>query len=60
MAVASVAGGAALIEARDNDAAAVREAVSSPGGVTLKGLAALEAAGLEQAFEDATQAVIGK
>jgi pyrroline-5-carboxylate reductase len=60
MAVASVAGGAALIEARDNDAAAVRKAVSSPGGVTLKGLAALDEAGLKQAFEDATQAVIGK
>lgn len=60
MAVASVVGGAALIEARHNDAAAVREAVSSPGGVTLKGLAALEEAGLKQAFENATQAVIGK
>lgn len=60
MAVASVAGGAALIAARDNDAAAVREAVSSPGGVTLKGLAALEDAGLRRAFADATEAVIGK
>jgi pyrroline-5-carboxylate reductase len=60
MAVASAAGGAALIAARDNDAAAVREAVSSPGGVTLKGLAALEAAGIKQAFADATEAVIGK
>jgi pyrroline-5-carboxylate reductase len=60
MAVASMAGGAALIEARDNDAAAVREAVSSPGGVTLKGLAALDQAGLRQAFDDATRAVIGK
>ena len=59
MAVASVAGGAALIESRDNDAAAVREAVSSPGGVTLKGLAALDDAGLKQAFENATKAVIG-
>lgn len=60
MAVASVAGGAALIAARDNDAAAVREAVSSPGGVTLKGLAALERGGLRQAFADATEAVISK
>lgn len=60
MAVASVSGGAALIAARDNDAAAVREAVSSPGGVTLKGLAALERGGLRQAFADAAEAVIGK
>lgn len=59
MAVASMAGGAALIKSRDNDAAAVREAVSSPGGVTLKGLAALDESGLKQAFENATQAVIG-
>lgn len=60
MAVASVAGGAALIASRGNDAATVREAVSSPGGVTLKGLAALDEAGIGQAFEDATRAVIGK
>ncbi|HWI21311.1 MAG TPA: pyrroline-5-carboxylate reductase dimerization domain-containing protein [Baekduia sp.] len=59
MAVASLAGGAALIAARQDDAAAVREAVSSPGGVTLKGLAALEAGGIREAFEDATTAVIG-
>lgn len=60
MAVASMAGGAALIASRENDAAAVREAVSSPGGVTLKGLAALNDAGIKQAFDDATKAVIGK
>lgn len=59
MAVASLAGGAALISARDGDAAAVREAVSSPGGVTLKGLAALEQHGIDAAFAAATRAVVG-
>lgn len=60
MAVASLAGGAALIVQNDGQAAAVREAVSSPGGVTLKGLAALDRAGIDKAFSEATDAVVGK
>lgn len=60
MAVASLAGGAALIVHHDGQAATVREAVSSPGGVTLKGLAALEDAGIDRAFAAATDAVVGR
>ena len=43
---ASMAGGAALLQARDMDTLGVRRAVTSPGGVTARGLAALEAGGI--------------
>jgi pyrroline-5-carboxylate reductase len=54
----SLAGGAALLQAKDGDTLAVRRAVTSPGGVTSRGLAALEAGGLRAAFQDALDAVL--
>lgn len=55
---ASMAGGAALLQARGMDTLGVRRAVTSPGGVTARGLAALEAGGLRAAFDDAMDAVL--
>ena len=55
---AAMAGGAALLQARDMDTLGVRRAVTSPGGVTARGLAALEAGGLRAAFDDAMDAVL--
>ena len=55
---ASMAGGAALLRARDMDTLGVRRAVTSPGGVTARGLAALEAGGIRAAFDDAMDAVL--
>jgi pyrroline-5-carboxylate reductase len=56
---ASLAGGAALLEARGMDTLAVRREVTSPGGMTARGLRALERAGLRSAFAEAAAAVIG-
>lgn len=55
---ASMAGGAALLQSRDMDTLGVRRAVTSPGGVTARGLAALEAGGIRAAFDDAMDAVL--
>jgi len=55
---ASMAGSAALLQARGMDTLGVRRAVTSPGGVTAHGLAALEAGGLRAAFDDAMDAVL--
>ena len=55
---ASMAGSAALLQARDMDTLGVRRAVTSPGGVTAHGLAALEAGGIRAAFDDAMDAVL--
>ena len=55
---ANLAGTAALLQARDMDTLAVRRSVTSPGGSTARGLAALEHAGLRAAFDDAMQAVL--
>ena len=41
------------------DTLAVRRSVTSPGGSTARGLAALEHAGVRAAFDDAMQAVLG-
>lgn len=57
---ANLAGTAALLQARDMDTLAVRRAVTSPGGSTARGLAALERAGLRAAFDDAMQAVLAR
>jgi pyrroline-5-carboxylate reductase len=58
--VQTLAGTAELLRRRDNDTHAVRREVSSPGGVTAKGLDALERAGLRAAFSDALDAVLGE
>jgi pyrroline-5-carboxylate reductase len=54
---ASLAGAAALLQAREMDTLAVRREVTSPGGMTARGLRALEQAGLRSAFANAAQAV---
>jgi pyrroline-5-carboxylate reductase len=55
----TMSGTAALIEHRDYDTLAVRREVTSPGGSTARGLAALERAGVRAAFQDAIDAVVG-
>ena len=57
---ANLAGTAALLQARGMDTLAVRRAVTSPGGITAKGLAALEHAGIRAAFDDAMQAMLAR
>jgi pyrroline-5-carboxylate reductase len=59
MVVQTFAGTAALLRARGNDTLAVRREVTSPGGSTARGLAALERAGIRGAFQDALDAVLG-
>jgi pyrroline-5-carboxylate reductase len=54
----TMAGTAALLEERGYDTLAVRREVTSPGGLTAKGLAALERAGIRNAFQMATDAVL--
>jgi pyrroline-5-carboxylate reductase len=56
--VQTLAGTAELLHRRGNDTLAVRREVASPGGVTARGLAALERAGLRAAFSDALDAVL--
>lgn len=55
---ATMSGSAALIEVKHYDTLAVRREVTSPGGSTARGLEALEAAGVRQAFQDAIEAVV--
>jgi pyrroline-5-carboxylate reductase len=57
---ANLGGTAALLQARGMDTLAVRRAVTSPGGVTARGLAALEHGGVRAAFDDAMQAVLAR
>jgi pyrroline-5-carboxylate reductase len=57
--VQTLAGSAELLRAREYDTLAVRREVASPGGLTARGLAALERAGLRSAFDDALDAVLG-
>mgnify|MGYP001071506075 CR=1 FL=1 len=54
----TTAGTAELIAARDHDTLAVRRMVTSPGGSTARGLAALDAGGVRAAFQEAAQAVV--
>jgi pyrroline-5-carboxylate reductase len=56
--VDTAAGTAALLEARDYDTLAVRREVTSPGGITAKGLDALERAGIRSAFQSAIDAIL--
>lgn len=57
--VQTLSGTAELLRRRGYDTLAVRREVTSPGGVTARGLAALEHAGLRSAFDDALDAVLG-
>ncbi len=59
MVVQTFAGTAALLRARGNDTLAVRREVTSPGGSTARGLAALDRAGVRGACHDALDAVLG-
>jgi pyrroline-5-carboxylate reductase len=52
----TMAGTAELL--KDTDTLALRRGVTSPGGTTARGLAALEAGGLRSAFADALDAVV--
>jgi pyrroline-5-carboxylate reductase len=60
MATETAAGALELLHERDHDTLAVRRAVTSPGGITARGLAALERAGLRAAFVDAMDAVLDR
>ena len=55
----TLAGTAQLLRNRDHDTLALRREVTSPGGTTARGLAALERAGVRAAFSDALDAVLG-
>ena len=57
MVVQTMAGTARLLQHRDHDTLAVRREVTSPGGSTAKGLAALERHGLRTAFDAAMEAL---
>jgi pyrroline-5-carboxylate reductase len=58
MVVQTLAGTAELLRRRGYDTLAVRREVASPGGLTARGLAALEEGGLRAAFGDALDAVL--
>src|SRR4051812_44630600 len=60
MAVGAMAGSAAVLRAHDFDTLALRRRVTSPGGSTARGLAALERGGVRDAFSNAVDAVLGK
>jgi pyrroline-5-carboxylate reductase len=54
----TLAGTAELLRRRDYDTLAVRREVSSPGGLTARGVDALERGGLRSAFSEALDAVL--
>jgi pyrroline-5-carboxylate reductase len=56
--VQTLAGTAELLRRRDNDTMAIRREVTSPGGLTARGLDALERGGIRAAFSDALDAVL--
>jgi pyrroline-5-carboxylate reductase len=56
----TLSGTAELLRQRGFDTLAVRREVTSPGGITARGLAALERGGIRAAFSDALDAVLGK
>lgn len=56
----TLAGTAELLRRRGFDTLAVRREVASPGGITARGLAALERGGIRVAFSDALDAVVGR
>jgi pyrroline-5-carboxylate reductase len=58
MDVETMAGSAAVLRETSGDTRGLRRRVTSPGGSTARGLAALEQAGLRAAFEDAVTSVV--
>jgi pyrroline-5-carboxylate reductase len=56
--VETLAGTAELLRRRGYDTVAVRREVASPGGLTARGLDALERGGVRAAFSDALDAVL--
>jgi pyrroline-5-carboxylate reductase len=56
--VQTLTGTAELLRRRGNDTMAIRREVASPGGVTARGLDALERGGIRAAFSDALDAVL--
>ena len=58
--VGTMAGTAALLEHRGGDTLAVRREVTSPGGITARGLEALEQGGIRAAFLAAMQQVAAR
>ena len=59
MACETMAGTAALLAGRELETADLRRRVTSPGGSTARGLAALERGGVRTAFDGAVDAVVG-
>jgi pyrroline-5-carboxylate reductase len=60
LAVTTMQGTAELLRERGGDPVSVRRAVTSPGGVTAAGVAALEQHGVRAAFGNAVRAVVVK
>jgi pyrroline-5-carboxylate reductase len=58
LAVQTMAGTAELLRKRGGDATSLKRQVTSPGGTTAAGLAALEAHGVRSAFSEAVRAVV--
>jgi pyrroline-5-carboxylate reductase len=58
--VETMAGTAAVLREHGDDTASLRRRVTSPGGSTARGLAALERGGLRAAFSDAVDAVVSR
>jgi pyrroline-5-carboxylate reductase len=56
----TMGGTAALLQKRDYDTLAVRREVTSPGGTTARGLAALERGGVRAAFHNAIDSICGE
>ena len=59
MVVETMGGTAAVLRSAGDDAAGLRRRVTSPGGSTARGLAALERGGARAALGDAVDAVVG-
>jgi pyrroline-5-carboxylate reductase len=55
----TMAGSAELLRAREHDTLRLRREVTSPGGTTARGLAALERGGVRAAFATAMDDVLG-
>src|SRR3954449_10155689 len=58
MVIETMAGSASVLRETDGDTRGLRRRVTSPGGSTARGVAALEQAGVRAAFEDAVTAVV--